>query len=114
MADLYSKMFQVRSYRPLRIRYYKKQESREQCAAENSIAESQPLHLRNGPKGEIGMEEGVSTLESCTACLSPGVIVPEASLFFVEDEKSTHVVRAYQLNDNTTSTIVIYPILIPY
>ena len=32
--------------------------------------------------------------------------VPEASLFFVEDEKSTHVVRAYQLNDNTTSTIV--------
>jgi len=37
--------------------------------------------------------------------------VPEASLFFVEDEKSTHVVRAYQLNDNTTSTIVIYIIL---
>jgi len=35
-----------------------------------------------------------------------GLTVPEASLFFVEDEKSTHVVRAYQLNDNTISTIV--------
>jgi len=40
--------------------------------------------------------------------------VPEASLFLVEDEKNTHVVRAYQLNDNTTLIIVIYPILIPY
>jgi len=30
-----------------------------------------------------------------------GLTVPEASLFFVEDEKSTHVVRAYQLNNNS-------------
>jgi len=32
--------------------------------------------------------------------------VPEASLIFVEDEKSTHVVRAYQLNDTTKEFVL--------